>query len=565
VAFTGLTDRFEGMWTLMSYLTVFFICIHYGRQKSAVKFLTYALMGSSIIMGLIGFMQYVGYDPYTAGFLRYLAFPSMAWDTVASTVKTSFEKGVVASLYNPNFMGSYGAMAVLLSLGYILNNEGTKKETIFYYIANLVSFSALVGSRSSAGLLGFAAGMIIMILFMPEAFTQNKKKFAGLAGAWVAIAIAMSLVYSSMWEGNRLIQQDYLTLTGYFIYFVAATVLYRLIFNRREKNKALLGITIVYALIVLAGAGAIYSPMNNATYTAYYGQTRQERQANRNSEKEKLKDVVITNTQIQIWEADGDYIAYEIKGNKVSALDADGNNLGLRNEGSGRYEVEAEGYEDQAIVLTKMKDTGEQLYARVPKFDLWVRIDSMGLSYKGRNHLPAEIDSPAKMGFTGNERLFTYRGYIWSRTLPLLTDHILWGAGPDCFIFEFPQYEHITKWNIGQGTYLLYDKPHNWYLQMGINTGLISLISVLAMGVLLLIQSIKRFMMDNRTSTIAATLTAVVYAYAVAGIFNDSVVHVAPVFWAIFGLAIGAVNAKEIKKKVSHKRKPEKASEKNHK
>ncbi len=565
VAFGGLTDRFEGAWVLLSYLAIFFLCIHYGRQRQAVNLLTHTLMASAIVMGMIGFLQYVGYDPYTEGFLRFFAFPQAVWDTVGETVKTSFYSGVVGSLYNPNFMGSYAAMASLLSLGYFMEAVGWKKQRIFYLVVNLVSFSALVGSRSSAGLVGFAAGLIIMVLLMPEAMKKNKKQLAALVVAWAGMVVVMSMVYANMWDGNRLIQQDYLTLAVYFLFFIAATVLYRVIFNRREKNKVLLGITIVYAGLVLVGAALIYSPLQDATYQLYYGETQEERRAERNSEREKLQDVVITTEQIQITEADGDYIAFEIKENRVMALDAEGNNLGFDNTSPGHYQVEAEGYQDYELVLTKIKEVEDQIFATIPKFDIWVLIDKEGLSYKGRNHEPVQIDSPARFGFEGREALFTYRGYIWSRTIPLLADHVLLGAGPDSFVFEFPQYEHITKWNIRQPTYLLYDKPHNWYLQMGVNTGVVSLLAVLAMGILLLFQSIKKFLLGNKEDIVTITLVAMVFAYAAAGIFNDSVISVAPIFWMVFGLAVGAVNGLKQPKKAQVKTANKKIKKETHK
>jgi len=356
-----------------------------------------------------------------------------------------------------------------------------------------------------------------------------------------------------------LIQQDYLTLSIYFLYFVAATVIYRIIFNKKEKNKVLLGITLVYAGVVLAGAAMLYSPLQAATYQAYYGMSQEERRAEGRAEKEYLQDFAVTQDQIKIWEADGDYIAFEIKDNKVMALDKDGNNLGFDNTSPGHYQVQAEGFQDYELVLTKITGIEDQVFATVPKFDVWVLITDDGLLYKGRNHQPAEIDSPAKMGFAGRESMFTYRGYIWSRTLPLLKDNVLLGAGPDCFVFEFPQYEHVARWNIGQPTYLLYDKPHNWYLQMGVNTGVLSLLAVLALGLLLLIHSIKRFMLDEEADIISITLVAMTFAYAAAGIFNDSVVHVAPIFWVVFGLSVGAVRG--LKQPIDSK----KTSEKKHK
>ncbi len=533
----GLTDRFEGMWVLLSYVALFVIALHYGRQEKAATMIVNVFLASSILLGLFGLMQYVGYDPYTEGFLRYFAFPREAWDTVADNIKTSFQSGVVSSLYNPNFMGSYAAMASLLSFGMLLKGEENKKKRIFYLIANLIAIAALVGSRSSAGFVGFSAGMILMVLFAPKQFKRQSKKLIALLVAWAGIVVVMSMIYKNMWNGARLIQQDYLTLFVYAIFFLVMAVIYLQIFKRREKNKVLLAITLVYGLVTFAIAGALYTPIQNTTASFYYGKDIAEVEAGQYRE-EKLESLAITEDQIQIKEADGTVINFQIKEGKLKAMDAEGNNLGLDATEAGHYKVAAEGYEDYELVMTKITGMPDQfIYAYVPKFDIWTVVTDQGLQYKGRNHLPAVIDHPAYAGFKGREKFMSNRGYIWSRSIPLLKENLIIGAGPDAFVFEFPQYEHVTKWNIRQQTYLLYDKPHNWYLQMAINTGFLSMLAVLTMGVWLLINSIKKFMVNDQGYSLQIPLIALVMGYAFAGIFNDSIVSVAPVFWVLFGLA----------------------------
>lgn len=546
MVYTGLTDRFEGMWVLLSYVTLFVIALHYGRQEKASNMIAHVFLGSSILVGLFGLLQYVGYDPYTEGFLRYFAFSRDIWDTVGQDIHTSFQSGVVSSLYNPNFMGSYAAMASILSFGFLLKDNTDKKKRVFYLTANLIAIAALVGSRSSAGFVGFSGGMILMVLFAPAQCMKQGKKLLALFTAWVGIVVTMSIIYKNMWNGARLVQQDYLTLVVYAIYFLAMAVVYLQIFQRREKNKVLLGITIAYGIVVFIGAGALYSPIQNTTAKAYYGKSIAEVEGGQYRE-DKLQAVTITEDQIQITEENGRQIDFEIKDGKLKALDGEGNNLGLDATESGHYKVVAEGYEDYELVMTKITGMPDEfIYAVVPKYDIWTVVTDQGLKYKGRNHLPTEIDHPAYVGFNGREKFMSNRGYIWSRTIPLVKDHLIMGTGPDAFVFEFPQYEHVKKWNIRQATYLLYDKPHNWYLQMAINTGLLSLLAVLVMGVWLLIQGIKKYMLHGESYTIQVSLITLVMGYAFAGMFNDSIVSVAPVFWVLFGLAAAKNSSQKI-------------------
>jgi hypothetical protein len=83
--------------------------------------------------------------------------------------------------------------------------------------------------------------------------------------------------------------------------------------------------------------------------------------------------------------------------------------------------------------------------------------------------------------FDGRERFASSRGYIWSRSVPMLKDTVLIGHGPDTYVLEFPQHDYVGKLNSFSSHRMIVDKPHNMYLQIGINTGLISLIGLLAL------------------------------------------------------------------------------------
>lgn len=140
--------------------------------------------------------------------------------------------------------------------------------------------------------------------------------------------------------------------------------------------------------------------------------------------------------------------------------------------------------------------------------------------------------------FTGYESFASRRGYIWSRTIPLLKNHILLGTGADTFITAFPQYDYIglsTNWFQSE----LISKPHSLYLQIGVQSGVVSLISFFIFFIIYLVQSIHlyfRTLYTTLSAKIGLAICTGVISYLISGISNDSNISVAPVFWCIVGI-----------------------------
>ena len=154
------------------------------------------------------------------------------------------------------------------------------------------------------------------------------------------------------------------------------------------------------------------------------------------------------------------------------------------------------------------------------------------------------------IGFEGKEKLGSARGYIWSRSLPVMLERPILGHGADTFIAEFPQGDLLGKLYAYGTTQMLVDKPHNLYLQMGISYGVVALLVFIAMMAAYIIDSFRLYALREKYSVTQAVGTAVALAvigYLGAGFFNDSIVSVAPIFWALFGVgvAINQLNKKE--------------------
>lgn len=152
--------------------------------------------------------------------------------------------------------------------------------------------------------------------------------------------------------------------------------------------------------------------------------------------------------------------------------------------------------------------------------------------------------------FTGRESIATSRGYIWSRTIPLLKKYILLGSGADTFSIVYPNDDYLGMHNCGY-TGQIITKPHNLYLQIGVQTGVLSLLAFLAFYLIYFISSLllySRCKLDSYSSKVGLGIFIGSFGYMISGIINDSMIAVAPVYWVLMGVGI-SINMQLKKKK----------------
>lgn len=136
----------------------------------------------------------------------------------------------------------------------------------------------------------------------------------------------------------------------------------------------------------------------------------------------------------------------------------------------------------------------------------------------------------------------TGRGYIWLNTLPILKNCFLLGKGAGNFPFYFVQND-IAGLLKAQGTsHLVIDKPHNWYLQIAVTSGIPALLAILILFVLFVKYGIKFIFSKNpkrknNDSIFIICLFTGLCGFMVTGLVNDSIVSVSPFFWFNFGIA----------------------------
>ena len=123
------------------------------------------------------------------------------------------------------------------------------------------------------------------------------------------------------------------------------------------------------------------------------------------------------------------------------------------------------------------------------------------------------------------------RGYIWSRTIPLLKENLIIGSGPDTFALEFPQHEYDMKYQLYYTDRIIVDKSHNLFMQIFVEMG-----GVAACASMLLLAMLYRSgNYSARVRSYSLALLAAIGAF----VFSDLTVLTAPFLLIIIGVLCG--------------------------
>ena len=201
---------------------------------------------------------------------------------------------------------------------------------------------------------------------------------------------------------------------------------------------------------------------------------------------------------------------------------------------------------DNSIGLINITSDLEKIMAiKLKNITLMLGIDNNKLLLLDNKGTVVDLNKKIKtFGFKEHEFLASARGYIWARTLPLIKKYIIIGNGPDSFVFVFPQNDIIGKLKFYNSPYIIIDKPHNFYLQVIINTGLISCLCLVFIFINYFWRLFK-FVFNNKEKVMINDLNKIlvlrigfasgIFGYLISSMGTDSVVSVAPLFWIILG------------------------------
>lgn len=132
------------------------------------------------------------------------------------------------------------------------------------------------------------------------------------------------------------------------------------------------------------------------------------------------------------------------------------------------------------------------------------------------------------------------RGYIWVNTVELIADKPLLGHGANTLVYYYPHTD-LNKNQKMIEVRTVVDKPHNAYLGIAFDFGLIALALVLYLFMAYLFRSVRQFIRppaSEPNKAYQAAILGFITAYLIQGLFNDFVIGSAPLFWILMGCGV---------------------------
>lgn len=489
VAIWGAPDRREGMIVLLAYAVLFMYAITSYRSEKNRKIIFWSLSFLMLVTTVMGISQFFGQDLLQTPGARSFILPP---EYQNATLSFQFEKEkIYGTMFHYNYMGSFGAMMVPFFLVIALFSKEIFRRIVAAILAICALF-VLFGSTSRAGIVGLA----LVVVFFLFVLLRQLFRYWRISLTTFTILLAAVAIFSIATQGA--------------------------IFARIPTLLEDLGI-----------AGGVQQNFDYHDHVPIRAISVDGKQLFLRLQGEHMLVVDNTTGNINLFDEKMELLPYEKGEDKI-------------------YRTSDTRFADFSYSKGKIKRTINRTEEIV---------DVLLLKYLDQDVLILNLSNPSEIrfytpkfyeftpkdapyiGFEGKEKIGSARGYIWSRSLPLLKDTIIAGYGPDTYMLHFPQGDILAKWYAYGTPNMTVDKPHNWYLQVAINQGLVALAALLVLLLLYVIDSILLYAFRkeySETEVFAIGLFLAVIGYMGAGFFNDSVVSVAPVFWCLLGLGFGA-------------------------
>ncbi len=164
-AFLGGFEQFESVFVLLGYCLMIYYIFLFVRTEKDIEILFTFLLVSVLIMGVLALLQFVGQDFFRSKLGMKLIIPERYRSSLENISFEFAQNRVYATLYNPNYVGSYTALLLPI---FIVRLFFQKKLYMMglYLLAIAGMIVAIIGSGSLTGTLGLAVAAIVLIVLM---------------------------------------------------------------------------------------------------------------------------------------------------------------------------------------------------------------------------------------------------------------------------------------------------------------------------------------------------------------------------------------------------------------
>ena len=497
-AWFGLYDRSEGAWMWIFYFIIFFAAMFFVRETKYAKVLLYGLIFSSIIMGAIGVGQLFGYDFYNTQLAALLVIGR------GGVLNPVFEIAH-GTLFNPNTFGKYTAMLTPIMLIAAFTYDGKRYVSGLFLLAGALMILSAFGSGSLGGLVGIlAAGVVLAVTMLCGFVCRNR-----------ALKVEAE---NNNEEGkptnikrNLIIGASSVIVVSILAILFIPPLNYRVsfMFNRLDvamRAETIAGYNYIVegnTMTVLKAGEKLYSVTMEVPTEESLGLTIRDRDG---------QEVLISNIHEGISDEEAGIfveprIFYDIPNYRTIHI----------------------GWMGDTIIASNMLITlsDGNMYGVWPHTQELIDLNM---------HVPA-------WGFYGRETWGSSRGYIFSRTFPLMPRYFFIGSGPDTFINVFPTFDLIGTQRFFDNPYKIVDKAHNIFLQAWITTGGISAIALYSLfGHYLLLTFVSLVKSKNETLAcygIRLGLLSGISGFVMSSMATDSTVGSTGVFFVLLGMGYG--------------------------
>lgn len=523
LAFTGGGySQWQTMWVLLGYGILFMYAYTLINSENRALLTIRFMMITTGLLALLGTLQTAGHNP-------------LAWDWVQKIVTSrssiegiSFQEGissVILTFNNPNYVGPYVALVFPVAVSFAATKiSENKAKAIAGRIAGVLIAAGLVvcliGCSSSAGVIsvlagiGFALILILSGLFFPKKETWREKAETKKTEA--------KKIEQKKTEGEETEKTTPKTSHKKGIIFCGA------------------------AIVILGVAGVLFA--RSSLFESTVNKLLQGGEDTRNiasiaNKKNQLKVTLRNDTKFTLSMkldktenlsftaegADKQPIAVPCQSDNGYYI-LDDERFGMITLVPGKYNIENNTY--TGFVFNDVPNTISWTFMYVD--GQWKYYTPFGKFMK--------LHEVENFGFKNYQNIANRRGFIWSRTIPLMKDYWFTGVGPNAFIIAFPNDDFVGSKRVGN-TSTLVDKPHNAFLQIYIQTGGISAIAYVGLWLWYLIGGIRLFW-RRRPGTdiekIGFGLLIGIFSFAVAGLTNDTVIGSQNIYWILLGAGYAA-------------------------
>lgn len=483
----GGYGQWQTTWVQISYIILFLLAYLLLTDEKQIFNLVKGIYITVILLTILGVLQTAGINPLKWDWLQNIITTFSEYDGFSLSEHIS---DVILTFPNPNYVGSYVAIVFPIITMFIFVDYG--KFHILNVVNHIVSLLVCcglliiaIGSDSLVSILSVILSMGMALIFILSRYTTVFKKGEN--------------IYKKVFTISGLI----LFITAFIIVITNQSMMKKIAnsFLGEEDTRSVKNIITQedkIEIIKRDGNVLVLKPIVNdknqiINYDAY----------DDNKKKIEMKWYVKT----------GDFIAEDDRFNMLSVS-------------SHKYMIDNSMYE--GFILTDME----------PNNISWIFVfkDNALLYYTpfGKTIKLHEVES---FGFHNHENMANRRGYIWSRTIPMMKEYFFIGAGPNSFITAFPNEDFVGSKRVGNTTALI-DKSHNTYLQIFIQNGGISAIAYMILLLLYICGSIKIFWrrkLNSNIEKIGFGIFIGIIGYALSGITNDSIIGVAHLYWILLG------------------------------